>query len=359
VPAGNVNDVGLAFGSRGNGLTFGWNQDNTANTFDRDNPASPNEQDDSFAETQAPSNPNASWQIAVPNGTYTVHVGVGDPNDLGFTGPLNSFYKIKVQNALTVSYKPTATNPWNGGQATVVVSNGLLTVSNALGAVNNKIDFITLTQTGPVPNTGLNFAGGFSGAAGLTTNGSAIIDGKTLQLTDGGTSEVGSTFSSTAVGITKFNTSFDFTLGNPEAGGFMFVIQGVSPTALGTSGLGYGGINNSVAVKFDLNNYPGGGNSSTGLYTNGTTPSASNSVSLAGTGIDLHSSHYFNVNMTYNGTTLMVTLTDKTKNISYTSSYAVAIASVVGSSLAYVGFTGSADGSSVRNNIQDWTFTPQ
>jgi fibronectin type 3 domain-containing protein len=361
VPAGNVNDVGLAFGSRGNGLTFGWNQDNTANAFDRDNPASPDEQDDSFAETQAPSNPNASWQIAVPNGVYKVSVGVGDPNDLQMTGPINSFYKIKVQNALAVSYTPTASHPWNGGQLSVAVTNGLLTVANAAGAVNNKIDFITLTQTGTLPAPGLNFGGGFSGAAGLTTSGSSLVNGKTLQLTDGSAGAVGSAFSSATVGIAKFSTQFDFMLGSANAGGFTFTIQGGGPAALGAGdgGLGYAGIANSVAVKFDLFNDAGEGTYSTGLYVNGAAPTVASSVNLAGTGIDLHSSHNFHVSIGYDGTTMAVTITDKMTNSSFTKSYGVDIASIVGGGQAYVGFTASAEGSSLRANIQDWTFTPQ
>ena len=81
VPAGYVNDTGLAYGSRGNGLTFGWSADNTGNARDRNASNSPDELHDSLIHMQTPSNTSQTftWSIAVPNGTYTVHVVVGDP----------------------------------------------------------------------------------------------------------------------------------------------------------------------------------------------------------------------------------------------------------------------------------------
>ena len=52
---------------------------------------------------------------------------------------------------------------------------------------------------------------------------------------------------------------------------FTFAIQGSAPTALGGLGgaLGYAGMTNSVAVKFDIYDNAGEGTNSTGLYLNG------------------------------------------------------------------------------------------
>ena len=114
--------------------------------------------------------------------------------------------------------------------------------------------------------------------------------------------------------MTQFNTQFQFQLVNAVADGFTFTIQGDGPTALGDNGgsLGYAGspgIGNSIAVKFDLYNNAGEGNDSTGLYLDGAAPSVP-AIDLSNTGIDLHSGDVFQVDMSYDGTTLAVTITD-------------------------------------------------
>ena len=105
----------------------------------------------------------------------------------------------------------------------------------------------------------INFSQGFaqSQASGqMQFNGSTDLDDFRLQLTNGGYYQAGSAFYSTPVPISAFTTDFTFQLSNPVADGITFTIQGVGPTALGgdDQNLGYGGIKNSVAIKFDINN---------------------------------------------------------------------------------------------------------
>ena len=57
----------------------------------------------------------------------------------------DSIYKFNVEGVLTVFGAPTSSNPWVEGTRTVTVSDGRLTVSNATGAKNNKIDFIEIS----------------------------------------------------------------------------------------------------------------------------------------------------------------------------------------------------------------------
>src|SRR5262249_3610745 len=155
------------------------------------------------------------------------------------------------------------------------------------------------------------------------------------------------------VDITKFNSQFTFqlTAGANTADGFTFTIQGVGPTALGSSGggLGYGpnGIVNgaqtgkSVAIKFDLFGNAGEGADSTGLYTNGANPTNVGSIDLTGSGIALRSGDPIKVNLSYDGTTLTVLLTDTVTKKTATQSYTVNIPNFVAGGAAYVGFTGS------------------
>ncbi|HZZ30144.1 MAG TPA: Calx-beta domain-containing protein [Pirellulales bacterium] len=191
--------------------------------------------------------------------------------------------------------------------------------------------------------------------------------GTYMQLTDGGTNQTDSFFTQNPVSVGRFTTNFTFEqiptinyVGSDIGSGLTFTIQGDGPTALGAddSGLGYAGIGNSVAVKFDLTDDAGEGPDSTGLYTDGANPTSANSIDLRNTGIDLHSGHLFNVAMSYDGATLTVTLEDTVTQATATQSYAVNIPAIVGGGQAYVGFTAGTGEESAIQSISNWTFTP-
>jgi fibronectin type 3 domain-containing protein len=245
----------------------------------------------------------------------------------------------------------------------------------AFNAIGNSgySNLATATTLANVGTGGLNFSQGFTGATSfLTLNGlSANIVSSALRLTDGGTLEAASAFSTSPLDVTRFSTQFTFQVVDttqPGADGFTFTIQGVGPTALGPfgGGLGYGpdsaggtgGIPKSVAVKFDLFSNAGEGYDSTGLYTNGASPTLAGSIDLSGTGIDLHSQHVFNVAMTYDGATLGVTITDTTTQAAASQSYAVNIPSLVGGNTAFVGFTAGTGGLTADQRILTWSYTP-
>ena len=62
------------------------------------------------------------------------------------------------------------------------------------------------------------------------------------------------------------------------------------------------------------------------------------------------------VHMTYDGTTLAMTMTDSVTKASYSTSWPVQIPSVIGSNTAYVGFTGGTGGLTANQEILTWTF---
>ena len=82
----------------------------------------------------------AFWEIAVPNGSYKVHVVSGDP--LNF----DSVYAVDVEGVLTVDAIPDTKKRWAEGTKTVVVKDGRLTVKNHATASNNKICFIEIEE---------------------------------------------------------------------------------------------------------------------------------------------------------------------------------------------------------------------
>jgi hypothetical protein len=210
----------------------------------------------------------------------------------------------------------------------------------------------------------INFASGFM-ATGLKFNGRTTLNGNRLQLTDGGQAEASSAWFTTPINVQSFTNDFTFQFINPYADGMTFTIQNAGTSALGPNGggLGYGatlpggtpGIPTSVAVKFDLFQNKWEGTNSTGLYTNGASPT-SPSVTI-GNGVNLHSGNMMKVHMTYDGTTLTMTITDTVTNTVFTTSWPINIPATVGANSALVGFTGST-GLNTITQIISWTYGP-
>jgi hypothetical protein len=111
-----------------------------------------------------------------------------------------------------------------------------------------------------------------------------------------------------------------------------------------------------VAVKFDLYNNSGEGNNSTGLYNDGASPTVP--ATTLGGGVNLHSGDIFQVQMTYDGTTLTMTITDTTTPAdTFTTSWPINIPSTVGANTALVGFTGGTGGQTAIQEIATWSYS--
>jgi hypothetical protein len=239
----------------------------------------------------------------------------------------------------------------------------------------------------------------FSSTAGLTLVGNAATtttsDGAVMRLTPATGSQAGAIYNTTAVPLgtnATFSTQFQFRFTNPggvdPADGITFVIAN-SPGGLGASGngMGYAGSSaNSLAIEFDTynNSIAAGGlgafaaepNSSNhvaidigGVLTNTAANSVygnascgfptgdpgQNSYSVAGC---MSNGDLWTVNITYNGSSLTVTLTDPSEGTTYTAlnAYAINIASILATNTAYVGFTASTGSGWENQDIVNWTF---
>lgn len=209
----------------------------------------------------------------------------------------------------------------------------------------------------------------FGGKTGLTLNGSARSDDGPIRLTGQHPFQAGSVFCTDPVDVTHFTSTFRFRLNNAHADGLTFTIQGEGPHALGGpgGGLGYGPdpndpldpgykVTSSVAIKFDLfDNQLGQERSSTGLYQNGASPSGGGEIALNPLGIDFHTSQHFKVTLSYNGTTLSVTIEDEQKVVSVTQNYPIDIPSIAGP-MAHVGFTAATGGATAEQDILAWSY---
>jgi glucose/arabinose dehydrogenase len=136
VPAGYLVDSGAAFGARGNGQSYGWNRSNGSTARDRNAANSPDQRYDTLQHMQKAENANARWELAVPNGTYSVRIVAGDASHY------DSRFRINAESVLALDATPSSAARWVDRTVSVTVSDGRLTVSNASNASNNKLCFI-------------------------------------------------------------------------------------------------------------------------------------------------------------------------------------------------------------------------
>jgi hypothetical protein len=313
-------------------------------------------------------------QSAVNNETYTLQTQTLMPTFSPAPGNYTSPQTVTISDASpnpTIYYAinaPATTSSTSAvGSATVTVNQ-----SETINAIATSAGLSTSPQAsasygiGVAAGSAPNFPVGFSASASVMTfNGSTTLDDTRLQLTSGGTNQKSSAWFNTPQNIQNFTNDFTFQLSNPSADGMTFTIQNTGLTAIGPAGggLGYGpsdpggaaGIGKSVAIKFDLYDNDGEGNNSTGLYTNGASPTVP-ATSLSGANINLHSGDEMAVHMVYSGTTLSMTITDGVTGAKFSTSWTVNIPSIVGGNTAYVGFTGGTGGLSSSQKIENWTF---
>ena len=175
VPSGYRVDTGAAYGLRANGWTYGWNTDNRANARDRG--VNSDQRLDTLNHMQVGG--SRSWQIAIPNGSYTVQVTAGDPSYF------DSVYRINVEGTLAINATPSSSSRFKSGTVTVKVSDGRLTISNASGAVNNKINYLTIRDAAVQPPQPAGWSRGPDLPVALGEVAAGIINGKMYVVGDG------------------------------------------------------------------------------------------------------------------------------------------------------------------------------
>jgi hypothetical protein len=306
-------------------------------------------------------------QSGVSSETYAASAQISAPTFSPNGGTYSTAQSVVISDATSgaaIYYTTNGTTPTTSSTKystaiTINATETLEAIAVETGVTNSPVATAAYT-IGTGSTTFINYPSSGFTASSLSLNYGATVTGGLLQITDGGTGEERSAWFTTKVPVQSFITDFTFQLSNAAADGMTFAIQGNNIWSLGDpgGGLGYEGIANSVAVKFDLYNNAGEGIDSTGLYTGGAAPTVP-SVNLSATGINLHSGDVMHAHMVYDGTDLTMTLTDTVTNATVTEVFPVNIPSIVGGNTAYVGFTGSTGSTTATQSVLSWTYVSQ
>ncbi len=134
-------DIGHTYAKRANGVTYGWNLDNTANARIRHSSLSPDQKFDTLTTMPV----GKSWGAAVPNGTYNVRIVVGDPS---YTP---SKYSFSIEGEKAIDRSNNQTEHWQEANVTVTVTDGKLTLTPGSDASHNALDFIEIQSADQKP----------------------------------------------------------------------------------------------------------------------------------------------------------------------------------------------------------------
>lgn len=288
-------------------------------------------------------------QQEVPPGTpVTLTVGMYGTPPITYQWYLNNSTPIAGATTSTYSFLANAgTNTY-----TVVATNESGTAS------------ATSSTATVIGSTSIGFGDGTS----WKLNGAAFTGSPlALELTDGNLNEARSAFHQTPQNINGFLATFTYTAGGGTTGtladGATFVLQN-SPNGAAARGadggnLAYNGIAPSVAFIMDLFvNSPGG--SGINLGTNGSSAQQGGSPNLNIAPVSLLTLDPIDVTLYYDPTDgkVNVTLVDANNGATFSTNYVVGdLSALLGTNMAYVGFTGSTGGDDAVQTISNFTYT--
>ena len=287
------------------------------------------------------------WEGTLPINYYWTFNGV----------PLNNGTRISgaTSNVLTIS--PIV--PGDAGSYSVVASN-------SFGVNSAGPCVLTVLPTLTFNNIGTGWTSNFiSTAANPPAYNGGYTGNNTLELTDGALDESMSFFFSNTVYVGSFQAAFTYTDVNGrgyrnDADGACFVVQndprGAAALGGGGGSLGYGAPNatNSItnSAALELNLYSGQG---AYFATNGIIVTA---PLLDLEPVNISTGNPINVTITCVGGVVTASFLDTVTLETASMSTNLNIPAVLGTNIAYVGFTGSDGGTSSTQTIANFQYIP-
>jgi len=314
----------------------------------------------------------ANPATALPGALLTVNSGpVSIVQDLAaqylfYAGRTESLSIGVAGTSPVYQWQRNGVNLVNGGRISGANSN-VLTISNVqLGdvdtyqVISSNVYGGNLTSVASVvPTVFVTAAPNFhtNGLSWQLVNGGANIGyfsaENVLSLTDAGNEQRAAWFTK-PMNFDAFQASFVYQdIGGGGADGCGFVIQnspqGTNALGGGGGGMAYLGMANSVAVTFNIYNQSGiafGTNGVIGTYG----PTAP---------VNLPGGDPIQVNLSYSGSVLTVTLSNMVSSTTYTTNMVVgSLAAIVGTNVAYVGITAATGGIASQQQVSNFQYIP-
>ncbi len=259
------------------------------------------------------------------------------------SGMLANGGRISGANSNVLTISPSQLS--DGGTYQLFVTNGQGTAQSAAATVT-VVPVLTFNGTGG----GWSFNTGGAGVNGY------VIGTNAVQLTDNVGGEATSTFFTSPVYIGGFRATFtyiDVTGGGAD--GVTFCIQndprGAAALGGGGGSLGFGtGTTITPAADLQFNVYSGH-TIGFAFVTNGST-----TVYTPAGAVGIGTTDPIEVGMTYLNGVATLNMTDAVTAATFTASTPLSLAGLLGSNLAYVGFTGGDGGVASTQIITNFTF---
>jgi hypothetical protein len=147
-PQGYLPDSGQEFADRGNGYSYGWDDNITGDARERN--TSTDQRYDTLVQMQE--GEPMVWEIELPNGGYDVFLACGDP---AYTDQINT---MDVEGIILED--PDGQDNYDLYNVTVTVNDGRLTIQPGFSGFKCKIMFLHITTAavfkayGPIPKDG-------------------------------------------------------------------------------------------------------------------------------------------------------------------------------------------------------------
>ena len=177
VPTGYIKDSGEAYdATRG----FGWVTGASPHTplsivdYGRDrNRTNVDPRLDTLLHMQYPNTPTAAWEYALPNGTYSVTVSVGDQP---WRGVYDSKHTINVEGVSAINgFQGNSVQEYQLATVQVNVSDGKLTV-DAIEGTNTKLNYLEIVNVSPGSHPSVTGSSMASDSTGVYRNAAVNVD---------------------------------------------------------------------------------------------------------------------------------------------------------------------------------------